>query len=369
MANLGGYSPGARKDCLRPCIQPSPQTPCFCGHVLADHRPELKSDPSEDGWERCRKGCDCARFSYVRPGSLCSCGHGSLEHSAKGFFACEVSECTCQTFHDVGTCDVCSHDWVSHRTELRFSVPPPSRRDASESPESSSSEMIFLKRPNSARAEKPGAGGAGGAGGVGAPALAREAAREKRPLGDQSERPLSARNGVGARIYGALSGRMPGVAAMLPAPQRPESAARDVARRPETARMRMRPETPRSAPGPAVPPAPAMAAETRTRPETPNLRPKTPRSYGPKREDREMRSPVVSPDASPAESASGRVLHSPDPASPQRGASFGSDTSWVHGRGAVRAHAPRGFHEPKVSFAPHRERGGRWAHPTVASVI
>ncbi|CAJ1386328.1 unnamed protein product, partial [Effrenium voratum] len=28
------------------------------------------------------------------------------------------------------------------------------------------------------------------------------------------------------------------------------------------------------------------------------------------------------------------------------------------GRGPVRAHAPRGFHEPKVSFAPHRERGG-----------
>ena len=63
--------------------------------------------------------------------------------------------------------------------------------------------MIFLKRPNSARAEKPGAGGPGGAG---APSLAREGTREKRPLGDQSERPLSARNGVGARIYGALSG-------------------------------------------------------------------------------------------------------------------------------------------------------------------
>ena len=40
---------------------------------------------------------------------------------------------------------------------------------------------------------------------------------------------------------------MPGVAAMLPAPQRPESAARDVARRPETARMRMRPHSQASA--------------------------------------------------------------------------------------------------------------------------
>ena len=33
-------------------------------------------------------------------------GHGNLEHSPVGFFACQAG-CPCQTFHDPGTCRVC----------------------------------------------------------------------------------------------------------------------------------------------------------------------------------------------------------------------------------------------------------------------
>ncbi|CAE7494907.1 dnajb6-a [Symbiodinium natans] len=142
VAALGGYSPGARKDRLQPCIQPGAQTVCFCGHPLSDHR--HAGTPSSDGWEKCQHNCGCVKFTYVQPYSRCSCGHGNLDHSPTGFFACQVAGCPCQTFHDPGTCRVCGHDWVCHRTELRHTVPPPRPRSPSRS-SNSSSDTIFAQ--------------------------------------------------------------------------------------------------------------------------------------------------------------------------------------------------------------------------------
>lgn len=333
MAAMGGYSPGARKDRVIPCIQPGPHSLCFCGHPLSEHK-SLET-PSQDGWERCQKSsCLCVRFNYVRPHSTCTCGHSSVDHSAKAFFACKVAGCTCQTYHDPGTCNVCSHDWVSHRTELRFSVP--SKREESPSSSCSSEKVFIRRRPVSANPAN----------------IVRQL-----PLGkSEVKRPLSARApgaapGHVARVMEALSARGPrggGPCQLSPSgPTRPETA-RSI--RPETARS-IRPETARS-----------------IRPETPRSHGpgiiSQPRSYAPRKPDEAPTTgPQSGPSSSPDASRVGAESHDRGAkVSPSlRRAAPNLDLPWLHRNGPVRA---RMEHRNSV---PRTERGGRWAHPTVAS--
>ena len=313
---MGGYSPGARKDRVIPCVQPGPQSLCFCGHPLRDHK--HLGTPSQDGWERCeRAGCLCVRFNYVQPHSTCTCGHSSVEHSAKAFFACKVPGCNCQTYHDPGTCHVCGHDWVSHRSELRYSVPS-KPRGAIRSSSSSSSEWELRKAPRPQR-----------------PVSANPVAKAPRGV-FEVKRPLSARapGSAGkhvARVMEALSARgnssnsTPGAAA---------SAT------PTSRSLPTRPETPRST----------------SRPRTPQ-----PRSYVPRKPDEPgpRSSLSSSPDASPIVAVSPEVRGSP--VEKLRGP---PDLPWLS-RGPVRARVmERTFAPPEMR---EREQGGRWAHPTMAS--
>ena len=341
MAAMGGYSPGARKDRVIPCVQPGPQTLCFCGHLLSEH--SAVDTPSKDGWERCQKAsCLCARFNYVRPHSTCTCGHSSVEHSAKPFFACKVTGCTCQTYHDPGTCHVCSHDWVSHRTELRFSVP--SKREASPSSSSCScsSEQTFIRRrPMSANPSNV----------VKQPALGKS--EVKRPLSARA--PGAAPGTHVARVMEALSARGPrsSLCAQLqtsaPSSVRPQTPRTT---RPETPRA-IRPETPRS-----IRPGTAGSSGPRTT---------QPRSYAPRKPD-EVNSvsqsrPSSSPDGSPLVAQSPDAGAKVNPSHPVR-TSPSLDLPWLHRTGPVRAR----MLEPRMSITrSSTERGGRWAHPTVAS--
>ena len=320
MAAMGGYSPGARKDRVIPCVQPGPHSLCFCGHPLRDHK--HLGTPSQDGWERCeRAGCLCARFNYVQPHSTCTCGHSSVEHSAKAFFACKVPGCNCQTYHDPGTCHVCGHDWVSHRSELRFSVPSKPRGKRSSSSSSSEPDLRMAPRP---RPQRP---------------VSANPVAQRQPRGVfEVKRPLSARapGSAGkhvARVMEALSAR--GGAAAPGAPATPTSRS-----------LPTRPETPRS-----------------SRPRTPQ-----PRSYVPRKPDEPghpgpRSSLSSSPDASPIVAVSPEVRGSP--VEKLRGAA--PDLPWLS-RGPVRV--PRVM-EVRSNGPPEknaeREQGGRWAHPTMAS--
>ncbi|CAE7237984.1 dnajb6-a, partial [Symbiodinium microadriaticum] len=237
---LGGYSPGARKDRLQPCIQPNPQTVCFCGHPLSDHG--HAGTPSADGWEKCQR-CPCAKFTYVQPHSRCNCGHSNLEHSPTGFFACKVDGCPCQTFHDPGTCRVCGHDWVCHRTELRHSVPPPPPPPRSPSRSSdSSSDAIFVRyRPVPLKPARPTTPAAAHH------ALAGDARpRSARPSSAATTASLSARPTTprSARAIGDAS-RPTKTTPLRPlTPRTARPSAQEVRRRPSSAAMASR--TPRT---------------------------------------------------------------------------------------------------------------------------
>ena len=340
MAALGGYSPGARKDRVIPCVQPGPHLLCFCGHPLSDHK--HLGTPSKDGWERCeRSGCQCVRFNYVRPHSTCTCGHSSVEHSAKAFFACKVAGCTCQTYHDPGTCHVCSHDWVSHRTELRFSVPS-KLREASRSSSSSSEKLLFRRqRPVSASPVN-----------TASKSLPRSVFEVKRPLSARA--PGTAGKHV-ARVMEALTARRPSSAASGP---RSSSSG------------------PGSGPGTGPTGLPGPVPSSCSRPQTPRTnRPgiSQPRSFTPRKPEEAPATarsgPSSSPDASPTLALSPGAKGSPISPVLASTSATSADLPWVYTRGPLRARdvlvEPRNF----ISHSHPRsgERGGRWAHPTVAS--
>ena len=343
MAAMGGYSPGARKDRVIPCVQPGPHTLCFCGHPLSDHR--HLGIPSKDGWERCEKpGCLCVRFNYVRPYSTCTCGHRSVEHSATAFFACKVAGCMCQTYHDPGTCHVCSHDWVSHRTELRYSVPS-KLRETSRSSSSSSEKLFVRRRPVSANPANMA---------TVTKSLPRSVFEVKRPLSARAPGTQAGKHV--ARVMGALSARGPPSSASAPAgpsgpsgPLGPLGSSGPVPLSSQrNSNPQIRPETPRS-----------------NRPRTPTPRTSQPRSYVPRKPD-EAPPPSSSPDASPTVALRSEVGAKGSPVLTATASTAPSaDLPWVYSRGPLRAR----LMEPRNSVSHPRsgERGGRWAHPTVAS--